>query len=157
LGSIGATPAVRPDPTRIELDAVYNAPNYDLTVSVYANGGTIPISQATATVRSDRGLRSFGLLSHKGSKKSASWFDDFTGTGRALQYEPERQMAIVGAMYTLSCGVLKLTVQMMPFDISTSSNVYLDLWNGTNWQQVATALIDTNIMSSYNATFRIDE
>jgi alkaline phosphatase D len=154
LGSIGVIPATLPANARIEFDAVGNAPNYDLTVSVY--DGAALVSQATATVSSDRVLGSFGLLSHMGGGNSAFWFDDFTGTGGALEHQPDRQLAIVGAMHTLSRGILKLTAQMMPFDLTTTPKAFLDTWDGNAWNQVAISTIDTNVMSAYNATFRID-
>ncbi len=153
VGTLGATPAILPADARIEFDAIFNITNYNLTVSVY--DGASLVSQAIATVDSDRMLGSFGLLSHRGSGNSAFWFDDFNGRGAALQYEPNRQLAIVGAMHTLSRGTLKLTAQMMPFDLVTTPDVFLDIWDGSAWQQIAAQTIDSNALSAYNATFRI--
>ncbi len=153
VGVLGATPSSVPSDARVEFDAIYNVTNYNLTVSVY--DGASLVSQATASVDSSQVLGSFGLLSHRGSGDSAFWFDDFNGSGDALQREPNRQLAVFGAMHTLSRGTLKLTAQMMPFDLSTTPDVYLDTWNGSDWQQIASQSIDTNAMSAYNATFKI--
>jgi hypothetical protein len=154
----GAVPAGGfPASARLVLDAVYNSASgeYTLSLAAYDPGDTL-FSSATATLPSDRLLGSLGLLSHKGGNNARFWFDDFSGSGSALQPEPDRHLAIVGAMYTLSRGVLKITAQLPPVDLSSTPPVTLETWNGGAWQQFATADIDnTDNLSSYTASFRI--
>ncbi len=155
MGTPGSTPGTVPAPSRIELDALYDAPDYLLTVSVYEGDSDNLVSQATAAVTSDRVLGSFGLLSHRGSGGATHWFDDFSGRGAALQHEPDRQLTIVGSLHTLSRGTMRMSAQFMPFDLATSPTAYLDTWNGNAWQQTASAPIDTAARSPYNAVFTV--
>jgi len=157
IGNIGTVPAVLPAPARIELDAVYNAPSYDLTVSVYEGDSEVLASQATATVSSGRVLGSFGLLSHRGNStaKARHWFDDFGGSGGALQHEADRQLTIMGAMHTLSRGSMRMCAQFPPFDLTTTPTAYLDTWDGGAWQEIGSAPIDTAVRSAYNAIFTV--
>jgi phosphodiesterase/alkaline phosphatase D-like protein len=143
--------------SRLELNATYllGSGEYTLTVEAF-NSANALLSTAATTVSSDRVLGSFGLLSHRGSGDTGFWFDDFSGTGPALNPEPDRHLAIIGAIHTLSRGTLKLTGQMPPIDLTATPSVDLETWNGSSWQLAATAPIDiTDNLSSYNATFKI--
>lgn len=148
-----------PADARIELNAVYAPTNglYTLVLEAF-DSGTNLLSSATATVSSDQVLGSFGLLSHKGGNDARFWFDDFSGTGDVFNPENDRHLAIHAAMYSLSRGVLKLNAQLSPIDLGSASPVVLETWDGTNWQQRASAAIDnTDNLSSYTALFRISD
>ena len=143
--------------SRINLIATYvpATGNYTLTVEARSLSNTL-LSTATTSVPSDRVLGSFGLLSHKGDSDARFWFDDFSGSGAALQPEPDRHLAIIGAMHTLSRGTLKLTAQLSPLSLTGNPQVFLDTWNGSSWQQISSSPIDnTDNLSSYTATFKI--
>ncbi len=141
--------------SRLEFDATYASGSYLLELSVYDPSDTLLGSVSTA-VPSDRVLGNFGLLSHRGGNSAAFWFDDFSGSGGALQEEPERHLAILGAMYTLSRGTLNLTAQLSPVDLATTPPVALEIWENEAWQEIATVPIDnTDSTSSYTATFRV--
>jgi alkaline phosphatase D len=129
--------------------------NYSLTLAVRNSSNTL-LSTATAIVSSDRVLGSFGLLSHRGTGDTRFWFDDFSGTGPALHPEPDRHLAIVGAMHTLSRGTLKLTAQLAPISLAGNPIIFLETWNGGSWQQIASSPVDnTDNLSSYTATFKV--
>ncbi len=143
--------------TRLDLAATYNAGpgTYTLTLTAFdasnMQGGSVNFS-----VPSDRVLGGFGLLTHRGSSSAAHWFDDFSGNGAALQAEPDRHLAILGAMHTLSKGKLKITAQLPPLSLASNPGVALDTWNGSAWTNIATAPVDnTDNLSSYTATFAI--
>ncbi|QTN33923.1 alkaline phosphatase D family protein [Akkermansiaceae bacterium] len=143
--------------TRLSLAATYNpAPGtYTLALTAFNSGGT-QTGTVSFSVPSDRVLGAFGLLSHFGTSAATHWFDDFSGTGSALNPEPDRHLAIIGAMHTLSKGKLKLTAQLSPISLASSPSVALDTWNGSAWNQIATAPVDnTDNLSSYTATFSI--
>ena len=143
--------------SRMTLTATYipATGRYSLNVSAFSPADVL-LSSATASVSSDRVLGSFGLMSHRGSGDTSFWFDDFSGMGAALHPEPERSLAIFGAMHTLSRGTLKLTAQLPPISLAANPVVFLDTWNGSGWQQIATAPVDnTDGVSSYNAAFKI--
>lgn len=146
--------------SRLVLTATYlpASGNYSLKIEA-RNSSDVLLSTATATVPSDRVLGSFGLLSHAHTNADTStrfWFDDFTGSGAALHPEPDRQLAILGAMHTLSRGTLKLTAQLPPLSLTGNPQVFLDVKAGESWQQIAAAPVDnTDGVSSYTATFKI--
>lgn len=142
---------------RLDLDATYDAPSgsYLLTLEAFDATDT-SLGTATTSMPSDRVLGAFGLLNHRGGSNARYWFDDFSGSGGALQPEPDRHLAILGAMHTLSNGTLKLTAQLSPMDLASTPPVALDLWNGSSWVETATTPIDnTDNYSSYTATFKV--
>jgi alkaline phosphatase D len=141
--------------TRLNLAASYNSGpgTYTLTLTAF-NPSNTQIGTVNVSVPSDRALGAFGLLNHRGSSSATHWFDDFTGTGAALNPEPDRHLAILGAMHTLSNGKLKLTAQLSPISLASNPSVALDTWNGTSWTNIATSPVDnTDGLSSYTATF----
>lgn len=156
--SQGALPGVGfPTNGNLELTGTYNnsSGEYTLTIKSLNAGGGI-ISQATTNVPSDRIPGSFGLLSSRGSGSANFWFDDFTGTGTALNPEPDRNLAILASLYTLNRGTLKLSAHLPPVNIDTTPPITLETWDGAAWNQIATASIDrTDNLSSYTATFTL--
>jgi hypothetical protein len=142
---------------RLDLTATYLPASgaYVLNINAYDDADHL-LSSATATVTSDRVLGSFGLLSHRGSGDACFWFDDFSGGGGGLHPEPERSLAILGALHTLSRGTLRLTAQFPPISLAGNPQAHLDRWIGGAWQPMATAPVDnTDGVSSYTATFKI--
>ncbi|MDB4283659.1 hypothetical protein N9894_03580, partial [Akkermansiaceae bacterium] len=153
----GANPGSFPSTARLTLTGIYNdsTGKYALAIQSRGASGNL-ISQATTTVPSDRILGSFGLLSNRGTSGTAFWFDDFTGTGTALQPEPDRSLAIIGTLYSLNWGELKLSAHLPPVDLATTPPVTLEIENNGTWSQIATTQIDnTDDVSSYTATFTI--
>lgn len=143
--------------TRLQLDASYNSGpgTYTLTLSAF-NASNEEIGSVDFSVPSDRVLGSFGLLTNHGGTQATHWFDDFSGSGAALQPEPDRHLAILGAMHTLSKGTLKMTAQLPPLSLASNPTVALDTWDGATWMEIATAPVDnTDNLSSYTATFAI--
>lgn len=145
--------------TRLQLDATANiaAATQTLTLTAFNAAGT-SLGSVNVEVPSDRVLGAFGLLSHYGTAAATHWFDDFSGTGSAFNPEPERHLAIIGAMHTLSRGKLKLTAQLSPISLSGNPLVFLDLWNGNSWTPLTSTQVDnTDNLSSYTATFSIPD
>jgi phosphodiesterase/alkaline phosphatase D-like protein len=143
--------------TRLELAATYHSGpgTYTLTLTAF-NASNTQTGAVNFAVPSDRILGTFGLLTHRGSSSATHWFDDFNGSGAALQSEPDRHLAILGAMHTLSKGKLKLTAQLPPLSLASNPSVALDTWNGAEWTHIATAPVDnTDNHSSYTATFAL--
>lgn len=162
LGSIspvatGSNPGSFPDTARLTLTGVYNdiTGEYTLTIQSLGAAGNL-ISQASTSVPSARVLGSFGLLSSRGNSSTAFWFDDFTGTGAALQAEPDHSLAIIGALHSLNWGELKLSAHLPPVDLITTPPLTFETQTNGTWSQLATAEIDnTDEVSSYTATFTI--
>ena len=141
--------------TRLELDATYHEGPGTYTLALTAfNASETQVGAVSFEVPSDRVLGAFGLLTHRGTSSATHWYDSFSGTGSALNPEPDRHLAIIGAMHTLSKGTLKITAQLPPLSLANSPTVALDTWNGASWSQIATAPVDnTDNLSSYTATF----
>lgn len=154
--AVGANPGSFPAIARLKLTGIYDnaAGQYALTIQSLGAAGNL-ISQATTTVPSDRVLGSFGLFSHRGSSGTGYWFDDFTGSGTALQPEPDRNLAIIGALHSLNWGELKMTAQLPPLNLTSTPPITLETFENNTWSQIATAPIDRDGLSAYNATFTI--
>lgn len=143
--------------TRLNLAATYNSGpgSYTLTLTAF-NSTNTQIGTINVSVPSDRVLGAFGLLNHRGSSSATYWFDDFNGSGAAFNPEPDRHLAILGAMHTLSKGKLKITAQLSPLSLASNPTMALATWNGSVWTNIATAPVDnTDGLSSYTATFAI--
>ena len=155
--ALGTTPATLPTPVKLQLVGTYDltSGNYDLVLTA-RNSSDQVVSTASASVSSDRLLGSFGLLSHKGSTNTAYWFDNFSGTGEIFNPEPDRHLAILGAMYTLNRGTMQLVAQHSPVNLGDTAPVTFETWDGTSWNQIATAAIDnTDNLSSFTSHFKI--
>ncbi len=150
----GANPGSFPAVARLRLTGVYSntTGQYVLTIQSLGASGNI-ISQTSTNVPSARVLGSFGLMSHRGSSGTGYWFDDFTGSGSALQPEPDRNLVIIGALHSLNWGELKMTAQLPPVNLSTTPPVSFEVFENGSWSQLATAPIDQDALSAYNATF----
>jgi hypothetical protein len=129
LLAAGEPQATLSNNTRLDLTAIYlsETGTYQLTLDAFDLNNTFR-SRATAEIPSDQILGSLALLSHKGANDARFWFDDFSGSGNALNPEPNRHLAILGTMYTLNRGTLKLTAQLPPLKhkvFFTISNSFL--------------------------------
>ena len=148
-----------PSAASLRLTATYDhiGGEYLLTLDAFSSANAL-LSTASVSVPSDRVLGSFGLLSSRSSNGTSFWFDDFSGSGAALEPEPQRHLAIIGALHTLNDGTLKMSAHLPPVHLASTPPVTLEIWDGTNWSQIGTAAIDnTDQLSSYTATFEIDD
>ena len=153
----GANPGTLPADTRLELSAVYNSvgQTYTLSLKVYSDNYVTLISSASTTLSSERLCGGFGLLNHRGSN-ARYWYDDFSGTGDALNPEQDRALAVIGSMYTLSEQVLNMTAQLSPVSVASDPTITLETYNGATWDLVDTVSIDnTDSLSSYTAKFQV--
>jgi len=83
------------------------------------------------------------------------WFRDWTASGSKLVHHPDRAFGpVMGAMHTLSGGVLKMTAQMGPLGAADVRSGELQIQRGGGWETVATGeLIDL----SYTMPFRVED
>ncbi|HEX9793316.1 MAG TPA: alkaline phosphatase D family protein, partial [Planctomycetota bacterium] len=97
------------------------------------------------------------LMAHPGPRERATtwWFRDFELLGDKLQERELRAGPILGAQYTVSRRVLKLTAQLMPVAAGAGETVRLELKlpgrNGA-WAEAARAAVDADALT---ARFRI--
>lgn len=81
------------------------------------------------------------------------WFDDLKISGSKIQNVPTNAFGpILWSMYTLSRGVVKMTVQMPPIGLDDNQTVLLQL-KKEKWQTVAEAKID---QKAYITSFKME-
>ncbi len=105
----------------------------------------------------DRFVGNVALVSHSGYSGEGDnrfAFRDWKISGSKLEHYPDRNLGpMVTALYTLSRGILKLTVQFMP--LSKQENQQVDLYTRSdeNWEHTASTEL---LHPSYTAPFRIE-
>ncbi len=97
-----------------------------------------------------------GLVSHATPRggRHGYWFRRWQLRGSKLRVDHSRRNGpVLGVQYTLSAGVLKLTVQLPPLGPQDTKQAALEVRRSDgSWQQVATAPVRP---MSYTATFRV--
>lgn len=105
----------------------------------------------------DRIVGNVALVSHGGYAEEADnrfAFSDWKIGGSKLDHFPARNLGpIVTAMYTLSRGTLKLTVQFMPLSKLENQEVELYFQDSENWEHAGTSAL---LHPSCTAPFRIE-
>jgi len=106
----------------------------------------------------DRFVGNVALVSHGGySKKTDNRFafKEWQIAGSKLERFPNRNLGpMVTAMYTLSRGTLKLTVQLMPLSKLENQQVDLYIQSSDTWEHAGTS---TLLHPSYTVPFRIED
>ena len=105
----------------------------------------------------NRFVGNVALVSHGGYAKDTDnrfSFEDWQIAGSKLEHFPDRNLGpMVTALYTLSRGTLKLTVQFMPLSKSENQQVDLYTLSSDSWEHAATS---TLLHPSYTVPFRIE-
>lgn len=105
----------------------------------------------------DRFVGNVALVSHRGYTQESEnrfAFQDWRISGSKLEHFPDRNLGpMVTALYTLSRGTLKLTVQFMPLSKLENQKADLYVRGSEAWEHAATS---TLLHPSYTAPFRIE-
>ncbi len=159
----------------LSLDAQPVGTNYSLTLAIETSQGTQQVTREVepswlvgglALVSSsgsvpdsppnEQAIRETGWSLKPGTRPGGTmrtWFDDWTVSGSKVSAHPDRQLGpIMFAMHTVSRGVLKLNAMVAPMG-NGSQEAALEIREGEDWKQVATAMLDPEART---ATFRID-
>ncbi len=103
-------------------------------------------------------LGNLALVSHGGGRqgKGRFWFADWRARGRMLEHDPGRGLGpIVAGFHTLSRGVLKLAVAMMPcVGGDLRDEVTLEVERGGKWERLGAADFGA---PDYTAVFRVPD
>jgi alkaline phosphatase D len=106
----------------------------------------------------DRLIGNIALVSHGGYAPQGAnrfGFKDWTAHGSKLDRFPGRNLGpMVTAMYTLSRGTLKLTVQFMPLSKMENEEVDLSILESGMWKHVGRSSL---ARPSYTAPFRVED
>lgn len=131
-----------------------------VTARVLDAEGTRELSRATAAgVPLERVRGGFGLVSHHGPARSRLgwWFSRLRAQGSGVIGRPERTFGpIIGTLFTVDHGTLKLTAQFPPLgpDDEWTTSLQIQPEPGAYWETVATGRIDPD---SRSATFRVED
>ncbi len=105
----------------------------------------------------DRFVGNIALVSHGGYAEETDnrfAFQDWQISGSKLERFPGRHLGpMVTALYTLSRGTLKLTVQFMPLSKSENQQVDLYIQGSDTWEHAVTS---TLLHPSYTVPFRVE-
>jgi len=142
-----------------------------LTFEVRGAAGKVFATTET-TVPSERLIGNVALVSHPGRNVGGTtgrfWFNKWELSGRRLKHVAEKPGTtlreadvssrfttfgpIVGTQYTLSRGVLKLTVQMAPIGKDDNNGLWFCVKNEGKWTPIASTKVVT---PGWTGTFRI--
>lgn len=142
---------------RLDLDLKSEGEGYRLMVAATDMDKTEELSRMEFHGLSPERLAgNIALVSHGGYGEGADnrfAFKDWHVAGTKLEHFPERNLGpVVTALYTLSRGTLKLTVQFMPLAMAENQEVDLFLQGSEDWKHAGTSAIRR---PSYTAPFRI--
>lgn len=146
------------DRLRLDLRLEAGDDGYTLILQALDVGGDNVISSLTVPgLHPDRLAGNIALVSHGGyeaGSDSRFAFEDWEITGSKLEHFPGRNLGpMVAALYTLSRGTLKLTVQFMPLSKEENQKVDLYILGSQDWEHAGSASL---IYPSYTVSFRID-
>ena len=160
-GLVTSAPAVGPLPERFTLTVTGEVLDAErMRLIVWATDPERAAILATAARDVARGdlVGNVAYLSHPGTRAEGRaparfGFRDLAVTGAGAVVDPAAALgAVVGAQYTLSRGVLKLTAQLMPMGATDPATARLDVWRAGGWTELASAPIVT---PGWTATFRV--
>ena len=131
---------------------------YRLTVTL-ADGETREVlTRSTYSgIASEHLTGNVALVSHRSPLMDGPgyWFRDWQLAGSKVERHDDRAFGpIMGAMYTLSRGTLKMTAQLGPLGESDSPSAHLEVFRDAGWSAVDTADIQP---LSATAHFRVDD
>lgn len=117
------------------------------------------VSRASLTnIESTRLQGGIAMVSHGGDiEERRFWFRDFKASGGSIQLHPDRQYGpILGSIYSVSDGILKLNAQFPPLGFGDKAEATLEIKSSSEnkWETANTARIEG---PSYTALFRVED
>lgn len=132
------------------------ADGYALNVSALAPNGELIAEARYEAIPSHLVTGNVALVSHgsPNDRGKAWWFDDWRISGSKLVHHAERAFGpVVGVMYTVSEGVLKLTAQMVPLGEDDNQQAQLQVKKAGAWTTVDE---ESLVAGSYTVPFRVN-
>jgi hypothetical protein len=147
------------DELRLELKLKQGKNGYDLTFKAFDVPSGSEISRlAFQELPLDRLVGNVALVSHGGYDRQEDnrfGFKEWKLTGSKLERFPDRNLGpMVTPLYTLSRGILKLTVQFMPLSKLENQQVDLYIQRTGAWEHAGTS---TLLHPSYTVPFRVGD
>jgi hypothetical protein len=142
----------------LEVRAVPRDDGYSLRVSVTDPDTGNLLAESTYTgVPPDQLSGGVALVSHRspGLGGPGYWFRDWHVSGSKVERHDERAFGpVMGALYTLSRGTMKMTAQLGPVGPADTPVALLEVLRNGRWTEVATGSIQP---LSFTAHFRVDD
>jgi len=147
------------EPVKMELEMIPKGDQYQISVQAYS--GKKDLGQVTGIIHIEDPARLTGniaLIANGGSNTNGHsfWYSDWYVKGSKLKTIPEQQYGpVMGILYTLHNGMLKMTAQMAPVSQADPQEVILEIIDKKTgqWSQVLTSQI---IIPGFTAHFRLD-
>jgi phosphodiesterase/alkaline phosphatase D-like protein len=161
----GTSPVPREN-IQLRLTGEAKGPGYTLKLAARTASGETITEVAKESVPSAQLVGNIALVCNFATPQEAAaatkaapeglgrfWFSDWTVSGTRVEEHPDRAFGpILFSQYTLSQGVMKLTVQMPPLGEEDSKDVRLQVRKGSNWSTIGRSAIHPEART---ATFRI--
>ena len=142
------------------LSATPDGDAYRLTLAAHDPASHEKVAEVSRKVRPDQLVGNLALVCYAGTNGQNRrgnlrfWFRNWHVEGSKVEAHPDHAFGpILFAQYTLSRGVMKMTAQMPPLGEQDTQAVRLQLKEGGDWQDAATARIDP---LARTARFRIE-
>jgi len=163
---VSAWPEITPEaaeafgdgPSEVEL-AVEVEPagdRYRLTVRAADLAGREVARSTYAGIAPGQVAGNVALVSHRSPEPNGPgyWFDRWQVSGPLVESHDERAVGpVIGTLYTLGRGVLKMTAQLAPVGAADGREAVLEVERGGRWEEVARGAIAP---LSYTAHFRAE-
>ncbi len=152
------TEASGDEPTDVELrlDIEPDDDAYRLVVTAADLAGREVARATYAGITADRIAGNVALVSHRSPSGEGPgyWFDRWTLSGSLVEPRDERAIGpVIGTLYALGRGVLKLTAQLAPVGSADGREAVLEVERGGQWEEVARGEVQP---LSYTAHFRVE-
>ena len=150
---------IGPDGVELRVRITSDAQAYTIHADLLDAEGVGVISSATASgVPLSKVEGGFGVVSHHGPQKSKLgwWFSNLSAYGPGVIHRSGREFGpVIGTLYTVDDGVLKMTAQFPPLgeDDQWTTSLQIQPEPNAHWETVASAPIDKD---SRTATFRVE-
>jgi len=141
---------------KLNLELVRAGEKYELIMSAMNQGNEISAKISISDV--DRLTGNIAIVANGGgnTKEDSFWFSNWIINGSKLKLIQEQRFGpVLGVLYTISEGSLKMSVQMPPISPADAQEVILevvDMETG-EWKRVSSSQI---IIPGYVAVFRLD-
>lgn len=141
----------------LEVVATPEGDGYSLRVTVTESESGDRLAQSTYTgVPPGQLSGGVALVSHRSPRGDGPgyWFRDWSLSGSKVVRRDERAFGpVMGTLYTLSRGTLKMTAQLGPLGASDTPVASLEVRRDGQWSEVASSAIRP---TSFTAHFRLD-
>lgn len=139
------------------LDVEPDGNAYRLTVTATDLAGATVATHTYRGIPGDRVTGNVALVSHRSPSPGGEgyWFRDWIVSGPLVERHDDRAFGpVMGALYTLSGGTLKMTAQLGPVGTADSPDAALEVQRSGRWVETARAEVQP---LSYTAHFRVED